>query len=149
MKKPQRRREKGGLLTLLLSSLPLWFLLHCGPHTAVHPTPLPADAWSKLSYEERHSVMTFTVLPNMARTWREFKKTRAPEMTCRTCHGKDAEAVSYKMPNPSLPPIDPNHPPAGPVAAFMRDTVVPNMIELIETTPEHFGCNACHPRGKP
>jgi hypothetical protein len=88
--------------------------------------------------------MTFTVLPNMARSWRDFRHTREPEMTCRTCHGKDAEKVSYRMPNPSLPAIDPGHPPPGPVAKFMFEHVVPDMIELTETTPEHFGCNSCH-----
>lgn len=112
------------------------------PHAA---PPRTADAWAKLSFEDRHSVMTFTVLPNMARVWRGFKKTTYPEMTCRTCHGRDAEAVSYRMPNPSLPPIDPRHPPPGPVAQFMADTVVPQMIHFIDTTPGHFGCNSCHP----
>jgi hypothetical protein len=93
--------------------------------------------------------MTFKVLPNMARAWRDWKKTEWPEMTCRTCHGKDAEDVSYKMPNPSLPPIDPSHPPAGPAAEFMKTRVVPMMIGMLDTTPEHFSCNACHPSAAP
>ena len=124
------------------------FMLACAHPQAKQPehAAVKADAWSKLGFEDRHSVMTFTVLPNMARTWRDFKKTEYPEMTCRTCHGKDAEAVSYRMPNPLLPPIDPAHPPQGPVAQFMIDKVVPDMIDLIETTPAKFSCNACHPK---
>src|SRR5215471_13421015 len=101
------------------------------------------DKWSKLSFEDRHSVMTFTVLPNMARTWRDFKHTADPEMTCRTCHGRDAEAVNYRMPNPSLPKIDPAHPPAGPVADFMKTKMVPEMSDFVSAP---VGCNTCHPR---
>lgn len=104
------------------------------------------DTWATLDFESRHTVMTFTVLPNMARTWRDFERTQYPEMTCRTCHGRDAEAVSYRMPNPALRPIDPAHAPSGPVARFMAQTMVPRMIDLIGTTPEHFSCNACHPK---
>jgi len=103
------------------------------------------DVWMRTSFEDRHTIMTFKVLPNMARTWQAWKKTEWPEMTCRTCHGKDAEAVNYKMPSPSLPPIDPAHPPRNPAADFMRTRVVPDMIGMLETTPEHFSCNACHP----
>ena len=90
--------------------------------------------------------MTFTVLPNMARTWREWKKTEWPEMTCRTCHGKDAETNDYEMPNPSLPPIDPARPPEKPATEFMRSRVVPEMMDMLHTTPEHFSCNTCHPK---
>lgn len=123
--------------------------LSCGPRAATKsPAPQRDDGWAKLSFEERHSVMTFTVLPNMARTWRDFRGTAWPEMTCRTCHGKDAEAVSYRMPSPSLPPIDPAHPPAGPVAEFMKQKMVPQMIDLASTSPDHFSCNSCHPRKK-
>jgi hypothetical protein len=107
-----------------------------------------ADEWGKLSFEQRHSVMTFTVLPNMARAWQEHTKSTYAEMTCRTCHGEDAEVVSYRMPNPTLPPIDPRHPPQTAMAQFMIQKVVPDMLDLIETSPQIFGCNACHPRAQ-
>jgi len=92
--------------------------------------------------------MTFTVLPNMARSWRQFRNSEYPAMTCRTCHGKDAEAVSYRMPNPSLRTIDVAHPPSGPAAEFMKSRVVPDMIDLIGTRAEHFDCNSCHPKAQ-
>jgi hypothetical protein len=101
------------------------------------------DKWAKLSFEERHSVMTFTVLPNMARTWRDFKHTQDPEMTCRTCHGQDAEAVSYRMPNPSLAKIDPAHPPVNDTATFMKTKMVPEMTNFVSAP---VGCNTCHPK---
>ncbi|HEY1957497.1 MAG TPA: hypothetical protein VGH28_17885 [Polyangiaceae bacterium] len=118
----------------------------CVPHPpAAQPAPR-VDRWAALDFEQRHAVMTFTVLPNMARTWRDFRHTEYPEMTCRTCHGKDAEAVSYRMPNPSLPAVDPEHPPTGPVAEFMKTKMLPDMIDLTGASPEHFSCNTCHPK---
>ncbi len=120
----------------------------CGP-AAVAPRPPqkpPAlgedDAWSRLSFEDRHSVMTFTVLPNMARAWRDFRHTKDPEMTCRTCHGANAEDVNYRMPNPSLQAIDPARVPPGPVAQFMKATMVPEMRELLSSP--NVTCNSCH-----
>jgi hypothetical protein len=131
--------------------VPVLFTIACGSHASIAAQPshgaptanLREDKWSKLSFEDHHSVMTFTVLPNIARTWRDFKHTEYPEMTCRTCHGQDAESVSYRMPNPSLPKIDPAHPPAGPVAEFMKTKMVPEMSDLVSAP---IGCNACHPK---
>ena len=126
------------------------FTFGCGSHTPAaqpsHVEPVAQareDRWAKLSFEDRHSVMTFKVLPNIARTWRDFQHTEDPAMTCRTCHGQDAEAVSYRMPNPSLAKIDPAHPPAGPVAEFMKAKMVPEMSELVSAP---VGCNTCHPK---
>ncbi len=143
-----------GFMTIRAIQFVFLFACACGPtartsHTASHAASPQAtdDAWKRLSFEDRHSVMTFKILPNMARTWRDWKKTEYPEMTCRTCHGKDAEVVNYKMPNPSLPPIDPAHPPQNAASQFMQTRVVPDMIAMLETTPEHFSCNACHPKG--
>ena len=129
--------------------VPVLFTIACGSHaTVTQPsretsrTTRP-DTWTKLSFEERHSVMTFKVLPNMARTWRDFKHTEDPEMTCRTCHGQDAEAVSYRMPNPSLAKIDPAHPPVNATAEFMKTKMVPEVSELVGAD---VGCNTCHPK---
>jgi cytochrome c553 len=133
----------------MIRTLTLVFVLaSCGPRAAAPPPQPPPDAtheagaWAKLSFEERHSVMTFTVLPNMARAWRDFRATKDPEMTCRTCHGADAEAVNYRMPNPSLVPIDPARVPPGPVAEFMKSTMVPDMCELLDSP--NVTCNSCH-----
>ena len=130
--------------------VPVLFTIACSSHAKVtQPSHEPAaahareDRWAKLSFEERHSVMTFTVLPNIARTWRDFKHTEAPEMTCRTCHGQDAEAVDYRMPNPSLAKIDPAHPPVNETATFMKNKMVPETSELVGA---EIGCNTCHPK---
>ena len=128
--------------------LPVLFTIACASHVPVtqpsHDAPRSrTDTWSKLSFEERHSVMTFKVLPNMARTWRDFQHTEDPEMTCRTCHGQDAESVNYRMPNPSLAKIDPAHPPANRVAEFMKTKMVPETSDLVGA---EIGCNTCHPK---
>ncbi len=110
-----------------------------------------APSWPALSWEDRHEVMTFTVLPNMGKTWQAFTKSDAPTLTCRTCHGQNAEDVKYKMPNPNLPPLDPEHLPRKDSsdanearwATFMIDEVVPQMIDLIDPPPT-FGCFNCH-----
>ncbi len=104
--------------------------------------------------------MTFAVLPNMARAWQEHDATPDPTMTCRTCHGADAEAVAYKMPN-GLPPLDPAHLPSptshdpreARVAKFMFDVVAPKMLtDLLDAAPydpatgRGFYCFDCHAR---
>src|SRR5579883_2616897 len=86
----------------------------CGAGHGAAPAPAPvhatggADEWSTASWERRHDVMTFTVLPNMGRLFaREYGKAD-PDLTCRDCHGEDAEAVAYAMPH-GLPALDPGH----------------------------------------
>jgi hypothetical protein len=123
----------------------------CG---AAQPPPAQhQDGWAKLPWEQRHVVMTFTVLPNMARLFQKHFGKPDPDLTCRSCHGKDAEEVQYAMPH-GLPALDPDHLPdasssdpriAG-MAKFMADEVVPTMADLIEK-PD-LGCLTCHPRSR-
>ncbi len=130
-------------------------LAACGGHV-----PAPEESgrqrsaratWPKLAWEDRHELMTFTVLPNMAQTWQAFSKTDAPTLTCRTCHGANAEAGHYAMPNPNLAKLDPRHPTSKTSTdanearwtTFMTDEVVPQMTALLDAPPS-FGCFACH-----
>lgn len=117
-------------------------LIGCGGARPPH-APVRADRWSALTWEERHDVMTFAVLPNMARSFRDFQKHDAPDMTCRTCHGKDAEARQYAMPS-GLPALDPKHLPdkSNPTAKFMIEEVTPQMADLIG---REVTCFTCHP----
>jgi hypothetical protein len=123
-----------------------------------------APTWRKLSWQDRHEVMTFTVLPNMAQTWQAFTKTDAPTLTCRTCHGENAEAAAYQMPSGQLTPLDPDHLPSKNSSdanearwtTFMTDQVVPQMIDLLDvapydpqTAPHGFGCFTCHEKKSP
>jgi hypothetical protein len=114
------------------------------------------DAWSSLTWEERHDQMTWLIHPRMARLFQRFEKTASPELTCRTCHGSDAEKVQYKMPH-GLPPLDPMNMPDpkdgadAEVAKFMYEEVTPTMAGLLgvdvgDSRSGHgFGCFSCHP----
>jgi len=126
------------------------------------PAPVPAPsqvAWTTMSWEDRHDLMTFAVLPNMARAFQRFKGSADPDMTCRTCHGADAELVRYAMPH-GLPALDLEHlpDPNGPdprqarMAKFMTDEVTPAMADLLgvplaaDRDRKHgFSCFDCHP----
>jgi hypothetical protein len=140
---------------------------------AVHPpaaAPAPAqDRWNPMSWEDRHDVMTFAVLPNMARTFQRFNGSADPDMTCATCHGADAEQVKYAMPH-GLPALDParmpdphgSDPKEARMAKFMIEQVTPAMADLLgvplderadrldriddSANPKHgFSCFNCHP----
>lgn len=120
-------------------------------------TPPSDDSWANASWEDRHDTMEFVVHPSMARLFQAHYHEPAPDMTCRTCHGADAEAVQYKMPH-GLPALDPAHLPdpsgsdaRAKTAKFMIEEVTPKMIELLDvapynpTTKRGFGCFNCHP----
>jgi len=65
---------------------------------------MPAtDEWRHLSFEQRHVEMTFAVHPTLARRYQEFYGSEAPMLTCRSCHGEDAERVRYQI---AYTPID-------------------------------------------
>jgi hypothetical protein len=115
--------------------------------------------WSALSWEERHDVMTFAVLPNMSRLFQRFRAASAPDMTCRTCHGEDAERIGYAMPH-GLPAIDPRRMPdpnahdakEAKMAKFMIEEVTPAMADLLSIprgeppgSRQGFSCFNCHP----
>ena len=115
--------------------------------------------WNALSWEERHDVMTFAVLPNMSRLFQRFRGASSPDMTCRTCHGEDAERVGYAMPH-GLPPLDPRRMPdphardakEATMARFMTEEVTPAMVDLLGVprreptgSSRGFTCFNCHP----
>jgi hypothetical protein len=120
--------------------------------TNAPPAPT-SDTWAKLTWEERHDVMTFAVLPNMAKTFQTFRGTTYPEMTCATCHGPDPEAAGYAMPR-GLAPLDPDRlpdanapdPRIARTAKFMREQVTPEMADLLGVERARFSCFRCHPR---
>jgi cytochrome c553 len=110
------------------------------------------DGWSSLSWEQRHEQMTFVVLPNLAKLFQRFEGTADATLTCRTCHGQDADAVEFSMPR-GLPALDPAHLPdrhstnarEARIAAFMIDEVVPAFARTIEVPAERVTCFSCHP----
>ena len=128
--------------------------------TSATRAPPSTEGWQTASWEDRHDTMTFVVLPNMARLFQQHEGKPSPDLTCRSCHGHDAEAVQYKMPH-GLPALDPAHMPdpttgdrRGRMAKFMIEEVTPMMIDLLEVAPydartkQGFGCFSCHPVGR-
>lgn len=89
--------------------------------------------------------MTWLVLPNMARLFRQHDASPMPTLACVSCHGKNAEAIQYRMPA-DLPALDPAHLPAPETSAtarFMIEEVTPTMQELLGA--RSFNCFRCHP----
>jgi hypothetical protein len=91
--------------------------------------------------------MTFRVLPNMARLFQRHDGKPAPDLTCRSCHGPDAEQAAYAMPH-GLPPLDPQRARdrRDERVRFMTDEVTPTMADLLGIDRADFTCFACHPR---
>jgi hypothetical protein len=124
------------------------------------PTPPPAadESWATMSWEDRHDVMTFTVLPNLGRLFQHQRGTPYPDLTCASCHGADAEKVAYRMPN-GLAALDPLHLPdpasadakEARMAKFMIEEVTPKAAAMIGVEPgdprtkQGFTCFNCHP----
>lgn len=122
-------------------------LAACGGGAPAPAAPAASgpDEWSKATWEERHGIMTWGVLPNMARAFQRFEGSAVPRLTCRTCHGVDAEERQYKMPNARLAALDPARlprPESSRIAKFMHEEVVPQMRELLESPT--LSCFQCH-----
>lgn len=103
--------------------------------------------------------MSRHVVPAMTDLFLAYDAERFGDFGCPTCHGADASARHYAMPNPSLPVLYPTGSvgqhravaqfPEG--VRFMFSEVTPAMGQLLgapefdETTHEGFTCFACHP----
>ena len=159
-----------GLSAIAASSLVVSLFAACGASSPAAKSSSPPvvvdDSWAKSSWEDRHDLMTWTVLPSMAKRFQTFRGEPSPSLSCRTCHGADAEAVLYALPN-SLPALSRAHMPsrASPdprtarMVAFMEDEVTPAVAEMLglrvvsPTSNEvrvagTFSCFTCHPAAR-
>lgn len=120
---------------------------------------LPADnEWRYLSFEQRHSQMTFLVHPTMMEHFQAFYKTSTPEITCASCHGENAEAAGYNLSNSKLKALKPSRvrtlyktgATLSPEQLFKRDDITPTMARLMgvpqydPATGLGFSCFGCH-----
>jgi len=109
-----------------------------------------------MSGEQKMNHMKKVVVPKMASLFQSHDQAEFAEFNCVTCHGKGAKQGSFKMPNPSLPVLDPTdqfakakqaHPA---MLEFMMKQVTPTMAGLLgmqpydPTTKQGFGCGNCH-----
>lgn len=118
-------------------------------------TEASADlAFDDMTPEQKGQFMAEVVMPEMSAMFQEFDGERFADFTCATCHGEDAQAVSFEMPN-GLAPLDPAQIPAmfasdQPMAQFMTQRVWPRMGELLgrdlfsEENQSGFSCMNCH-----
>ncbi len=122
---------------------------------------LPADnEWRFLSFEQKHSEMTFLIHPTMMEHFQAFYKTPTPELTCASCHGKKAERAGYDLSNSNLDALKPSKVQSlyrqdavlTPEQLFKRDDITRTMARLMgvpqydPATGLGFSCFGCHRR---
>lgn len=163
-------RLVGGLSAVAASAFVISFFAACGASSPAARSSSPPvvveaadDGWASSTWEDRHDLMTWTVLPSMAKRFQTFRGEPSPSLTCRTCHGADAEVVRYALPN-SLPALSRAHMPSrastdprtARMVAFMEDEVTPTVAKMLglrvvsPTSNEAraagaFSCFTCHP----
>ncbi|MEM9693379.1 MAG: hypothetical protein AAGA56_12595 [Myxococcota bacterium] len=135
-------------------------MVACGP--ASSPDPAAWPPFDEMDTATKKRYMAAVVVPKI----NEHFAHKPPELTmlpdrvnCKTCHGKDARAVGYKMPNGLHPlvrdDIEPKYiqatdPVAKALGAFMAGPMEHTMAELLGRKPydpqthEGFGCFGCH-----
>lgn len=140
------------------------------PAAATAPAPAPAAApggkpagppkpWKDMSAGQRGKYMKDVVLPRMKAAFQQFDRDEFKKFGCDTCHGEDAKARKFKMPNPDIYALPSTPAGFGPLMEkkpkmmkFMGETVKPAMAALLGV-PEYdhtkpaaggFGCTGCH-----
>lgn len=123
--------------------------------------PGPPKPWAEMTRGERQGWMVAEVLPRLGPMFEEFDSSRFAGFDCSGCHGDDAAARNWAMPNPSILALHPtgsaeqqqmvrDYPD---MCRFMFNRVVPTMQTLLGAqaydaeTQTGFSCYVCHPRG--
>ena len=125
-----------------------------GQETAAAPEPATPQTWADMNHDQRMTYMRETVMPEMKTLFVAFDSERFADFGCQTCHGEDARAVGFGMPN-GLAPLDPAHIPEifqseRPMAVFMTQKAWPKMAELLDeplfdaASGDGFSCMNCH-----
>ncbi|MGH1348719.1 MAG: hypothetical protein ACRBN8_44695 [Nannocystales bacterium] len=114
-----------------------------------------------MDFETRGDFMQEVVVPRMNEIFAEASSTASnlpSSVDCSTCHGDDAEAMNFQMPN-SLHPLalgeigpmfESEDPEIRALAQFMAGPVEHEMAELLGLKPfdaetgRGFGCLQCH-----
>jgi hypothetical protein len=118
----------------------------------------PAHPWAQMNHQDRAHWMGQAVMPAMSALFSAYDATRFAHVTCATCHGENARAVNFRMPN-ALPALPAPMSPAWQAMAqrearmmhFMGRRVAPATAQLLGVEPfnpqtrQGFGCFNCHP----
>ena len=123
----------------------------------------PPQPWKDMTAEQRGKYMKEVVVPKMKVAFQEFDGDEYKKFGCQTCHGKQAKAKKFKMPNPDIFVLPATAAEFAPLMEkkqkamnFMRNTVKPQMAALLgmpEFDPKKpdaggFGCTGCHTKKK-
>lgn len=120
------------------------YLSACGSAQSPATEPSAENEWVNFDFVQRHERMTLYVLPAMARRFRQHRNDEVARLTCLSCHGEDAEAVDYAMPN-GLAPLDPAAMPDNEEARWMSEVVVPS-YDRAALAGGTTTCFSCHER---
>lgn len=109
--------------------------------------------------DERRAHMARHVVPVMSELFASYDSARFSDLSCETCHGPDAAARDFALPNPAILALYPTGSigqyqmveryPEG--VRFMFIEVVPAMRTMVgaaefdAATQTGFSCYACHP----
>jgi hypothetical protein len=132
------------------------------PEAPMPPMPAglhgPARPWARMTGAQKGQYMAQAVMPAMTALLQAYDPAHFATVTCATCHGANARAVHFHMPN-ALPALPAFGTPAAQqrMAAqhrmyeFMGTRMTPAMAQLLGTQPfnpethQGFGCFNCHP----
>ena len=121
--------------------------------------PTPSAPWAEMDAAARAQYMSSHVAPYFKAVFQEFDAERYADFGCATCHGPNATARGFEMPNPSLFALHPTGSPEQQQMAqdhprmvrLMFNHVVPPMRAAVQgedfnaDTGEGFSCYTCHP----
>ncbi len=117
----------------------------------------PGFDFDKAAYDAKVRFMKRKVLPVMRAAFQQFDKDKYASFGCKTCHGKNALARKYKMPNPELPQLDFSLIEQGKqkpeMVNFMSKVVKPQIAKIFDRPPgwafqPGHGCVECHTEKK-
>src|SRR5690606_31333550 len=62
----------------------------------------PEITWSEKNEKQRFGHMAAQVTPQMKALFEKYDSSFGGNFNCQTCHGKNAELVNWRMPNPEI-----------------------------------------------
>jgi mono/diheme cytochrome c family protein len=118
----------------------------------------PATPWDHMNAHQKADYMDHSILPVMREMFHAFDPTHFANVSCATCHGTNARAVHFHMPNrlPTFPAFgtpesNTHRAEHARMYAFMHERVAAAMAQLLGEQPydpathQGFGCFNCHP----
>jgi hypothetical protein len=135
---------------VLASSL---FAAACGGHSS-HEATTPSSSrvpFAELDLDHQIEFMKTTVVPAMKPIFQQHDAHKFADFGCATCHGPDANAGDFEMPNDKLPKLDFSDLSQFQTADldWMQRQVKPTMARLLDLREaddpkQGLACLTCH-----